>query len=213
MNVGLSNLNTLKSWLLPAAMRTGTDYDTDIERIGKGVAGLIERHCNRTLERAAGTTYVTSADRSVLILNRYPVETVASIELREDLSAGWQSLGAVNSILTGADYEKGILHFGTIQSTYMAQLRVTFTGGYWFEELEPTDIGYPTAQPAGSTALPDDVRLAWLLQCEHVWAQRDKLGLNIANQPSEIYSGALVKIELLPVVKEHLRTHVRYSML
>jgi len=211
MNVGLSNLNMLKSWLLPVAMRTGTDYDADIAAIGKGVAGLIERHCNRTLERAVGTTYVTSADRSVLILNRYPIETVTSIELREDLSTGWQSLGAVNSILTGADFEKGILHFGTVQSTYMAQLRVTYTGGYFFEQLEPADVGYPTAQPAGSTALPADVQLAWLLQCEHVWSQRDKLGLQIGKDPAT--DPALLRVELLPTVKDHLRTHIRYGML
>jgi len=70
-----------------------------------------------------------------------------------------------------------------------------------------------TAQPAGSTARPDDLFLAWLLQCERIWSVRDKLGLSLAGgaQPTFV-TMTLAALELVPEVKETLRGYTRHNL-
>lgn len=210
MNAGLANLATLKAWLLNATMRTGTDYDDDIAAIGLGVAAQLEKHCHRKFARTVGDTYIATGPRGTLVVPRYPLEAVASIETRTNSADAWEEeTGAIQHW----NADSGLVTFvGALVHTDLVQVRVTYTGGYFYEQLEPADVGYPTAQPAGSTALDADLLLAWQLQCEHVWAQRDKLGLNIGQQPSENTSGALAKIQLMEVVKEMLRPFIRYNL-
>jgi hypothetical protein len=214
MNAGLSNLATLKAWLLPESLRAATDYDAQILAIGLGIAGQLESFCNRKFARVEDATCETSANRSHVSLDRFPIEQVTTIEVRESLADGWVDQGTINEVVENISAEAGLVGFGVALSALpTSRLRVTFTGGFFWEQLEPDDVGYPTAQPDGSTALDDTVRLAWLLQCEHVWAQRDKLGLAIGKAASEIYGGALAKIELLPAVREKLAGKIRFSLL
>lgn len=64
--------------------------------------------------------------------------------------------------------------------------------------------------PAGATARPSDLALAWLLQCEHVWQQRDKLGVSIGEKRTT--DSAIAKISLLEPVLEILRGYARYTL-
>lgn len=206
MNAGLANLATLKAFLLPAALRSGTDDDATITAIGLGVAGLIEQACGRTLLRAAGVVDIFGADRAQFLLSRFPVEAVTEFALKSTEAAGF----VVQTLATyplAIDLANGIVTLGGDAGAYYEQLRVTYTGGYWWEVKEPTDNGYPTTQPAGSTALPAELRLAWLLQCQHVWASIDKLGTAIADQPGA--SSALDSLQLSPVVKQMLQDYER----
>jgi hypothetical protein len=208
VNAGLSNLTTLKAWLLTAALQTATDYDTQIAAIGLGVAGQIEAHCHRQFARTVGDVFECTADRPHLVLPRYPVEEFTSIEQR-DADGSWVTLEA-DTIQSSAP-DRGLYYFGVrTLGDRLARIRATYTGGYFWEQLEPADDGYPTAAPSGSVALPAALLLAWRLQCEHVWSQRDKLGLQLAVKPDAV--PPLSALRLLDVVVEQLRPFIRYSL-
>jgi hypothetical protein len=214
MNAGLSNLATLKAWLLPAAMVAMTDYDPPIKAIGLGVQGQLEQYTNRKFARTVGDIYQTTADRLVVILPRYPIETITSVAIRNDLAEGWQDQGDPNQLLFNIREEAGIIDMGGWLGGRYQRMQFVYTGGYFWEQLEPTDVGYPTAQPAGSTALPNELCLAWKLQCEHIWTQRDKLGLEIGEHPKTRrgVTPNLAAMELLPQVKNLTDHFIRYAM-
>jgi len=213
MNAGLSNLATLKAWLLPASMQASTDYDTQILAIGAGVRGRLEQHCNRKFLRAENAIEYFQADRTKHVVERYPVESIAKIEVQQTLADGWAELSNSGLLVNQLD-DAGLLYFYGQQGWQRGMMRVTYTGGYFVEQLEPTDEGFPTAIPAGATALPDELLLAWSLQCEHVWTQRDKLGLAIAEHPKALrgVQPALGALGLLPDVKGLLGSFIRYQM-
>jgi hypothetical protein len=94
-------------------------------------------------------------------------------------------------------------------------VKMTFTGGFFWETLEPEDAGYPSKAPMtpdGTPAdpLPQDLRLAWLLQCRHVWASADKLGQGMVTKPNVM--SELATMELIPSVKQTLRNYQRMQM-
>lgn len=212
MNAGLSNLATLKSWLLPPAMAvaSNTTYDDQIAAIGLGVAGLLEKHCARKFQRTVGDTYEAAAERTHFVLPRYPVEAITAIHMRDAGSATWTSLGT--TIIDQTYDAAGLVELDGAQGTWRERIRFTYTGGYFWETLEPAAQGYPTAVPAGSTAVPSDLLLAWRLQCEHVWAQRDKLGTGLA-QINRSGTPLLGQVELIPTVRDLARTFIRHELL
>lgn len=207
MNLGLGNLIELKRQLLAAGLVAEDTYDSLITGIGKGVAGMFDQFCNRGLERVAGETDEFSGDRRMWVLSRYPVETVSGVEVREDMTEGWV---AVNEVIQQRDDAAGVIWFGEIQGIHLTRLKVTFTGGYWFDTTEDgTGV-----MPAGATALPKDVSLAWYLQCREVWLKIDRLGLSLIQGEGEknFVSQMLAGLELVPMVKEILGKHVRYQL-
>jgi hypothetical protein len=220
MNAGFSNLASLKEWLLTEALRTSTDYDSQILAIGLGVAGIFETHCNRKFARQVGATYEFRAELDRIVIDRAPVEQITKIELRDPFGADWVDQGTVSALLDYLNEEAGLVALLTPLGTYRGRGRITFDGGFWWNQQEP-DYDPPvtpteedpdlSAQPEGSNALPDNLKLAWLLQCEHVWQQRDKLGLAIAKSPTT--DSAIARTEILPLVKEQLQPFVRYAML
>ena len=68
------------------------------------------------------------------------------------------------------------------------------------------------ATQAGATALPDDLKLAWLLQCEHVWKLRDAQGVSLAEKAGTSPALTLAGANLVPEVKAILDGYVRYSL-
>jgi hypothetical protein len=181
MNSGFSNLATLKANLLGEALRASTEFNDVILALGLGVAGVIERHCHRRFARAIGTTDILPADRIQFLLPRFPAEAVTVIDVKRSEAEGWIAQ-SVTEFAKTIDLRSGIVYRedGPDAGEYSTQVRFTYTGGFFWEQLEPTDVGYPTAQPAGSTPLPHDLKLAWLLQCQDAWRRRDTLGADIA---------------------------------
>lgn len=208
MNAGLSNLYTLKTHLLGGSMVVDTQFDTVITAIGLGMAAHIENLCQRKLARAVGTTEVLPADYSHFPLQRFPLESVSSIELKLTEADGWETL-TLNDVVSTIDLTAGIVFMAANADAgpFDAQLRFTYTGGYWWETKEPTDSGYPTTQPTGSTALPDDLRAAWLLQCQEVWNKRDKIGLGLVDKPNQ--QTTLDTLQLIPLVRVMIQDYVR----
>lgn len=214
-NAGFANLATLKAHLLASAQRTSTAYDAPIAAIGLGAAAAIAQFCNRRFERLAADTEIIAADRVEFLLRRYPVEAVSKIELKLTEALGWEEL-VINDVVNTIDLESGIVHFAgrnDVGPDY-GQVRFTYTGGYWWEQVEPDAGGYPTAQPAGSSALPADLKLAWLLQCEAVWMARDKLGVSVltSGNSGDFVTGTISNLDLIPMVKKMLQQYIRFNL-
>lgn len=208
MDLGLGTLIEVKRHVLTPALVAATTYDARLSAIAKGVAGQMERFCNRKFARVAGDAFRSPADRSSLVLARYPIEEVTSLEIKFTEDQGWQQLD--RSLLVQIANDKGLIQFYVRPGTYLAQLRVTYTGGFWYETKEPTDNGYPTAQPAGSTLLPDELKLAWLQQTARVWELMDKLGTGITKQGGE-GAANLGQVEMTPEVKQVLLSYRRFN--
>jgi hypothetical protein len=208
MNAGFSNLATLKAHLQNSGLRARTDFDTAITALGLGVAAQFERHCTRLFTRAASTTMKFPADQDHVIVERYPIEAVTKVEVQNNPTAGFvESAGAIQNW----NADSGIVWFGSALGMSNEVAKLTYTGGYFWETKETTDQGYPTSVPSGSTALPDDLKLAWLLQCGAVWAAMDKLGIGVADKPEAQSKTAASK--LIPQVEDILKTYRRFSIL
>lgn len=214
MNAGFSNLDTLKKHLLAGSTaKSDTRFDTAIAAIGLGAASQSENFCNRKFGRVEDDTYISSADRAEFSLPRYPIESLSLVELKTTEQDGWATLDQSPwDTLQSIENSAGLVRFPSDSDVgpYYAQVRFTYTGGYWWETAEPDDANYPSDQPAGSTALPDDLKLAWLLQCETVWAARDKLGMSLVDKPE--MQSSIGKLDISPIVKQMLGQYIRYQL-
>lgn len=211
MNTGFSNLDTLKQHLLAPALRASATYDFQLMELGLGMAAAVEQFCNRKLARVENDVEIISADRCQFLLQRYPVESVSAIDLKMTEAGGWVSQ-TVNDFLRTINQPAGIVNCpqGGDAGPWDAQVRFTYTGGYFWNTVEPSEAGYPAALPTGATALPSDLRLAWLLQCKHVWQTMDPRGTQIvAEEKSKLSMGDL---ELIPQVKQMLSKYVRMNL-
>ena len=213
MNCGLGSLTTLKALVLPLTLRTRAEWDTQLTAIGKAVAAAFERHCNRRFAYLAGDTVDVSADRSFVALPRCPVVTVSAIELRDSALGAWTSIGAPDSVLFSLAAESGLAQFGVVLGSFAQRLRLTYTGGYFFETLDSTEVGYPTAVPAGSTPLPDDLQRAWVLAVQAQMDATDLLrGAAAAPAGKTPRNPAAAPAAILTAdVMEMLRPFIRYT--
>lgn len=212
MNCGFSNFDTLKKNLLAgSSAKNDTRFDAPIKMIGLGMAAAIENFCGgRKFFRSANVQEIYPADRCAWIVTRYPIESIASVEIKTSETDGF--VLQTSSPIVTVDNAAGIINFANYADAGAptSQVRFTFTGGYWWETAEPDDESYPSAQPEGSNALPEDLRLAWLLQCEVVWSKRDKLGMGLVADPDD--KSKISTLELSPLVKQMLGQFVRYNL-
>jgi hypothetical protein len=203
MNLGLGNLTELKAQLLSEVLRAGTEYDAPLQAIGSGVAAQFDQHCNRKLARAVADTVTFPADSPVYFLPRYPVEDVTAVATKDERGTTWSD---VLADLYNWNAENGAIYFLVALGPNHSQLKITFTGGYWVDTSEDNS----GTLPAGAVALPGDLKLAWFLQCEEVWNQKDKLGVGIIAETAK--KPNFKSLELIPEVKDILRAHIRYQI-
>jgi len=208
MDLGLGNLITLKKHLLPSSLRSQTTYDDVIAALGKGVAKWFDRHCNRLFSYAAGDTCEFRAWHFEFFLPRFPVVQISSVDVKENETDGWVSK-TVSDVILQSGYATGWIYMGTSIGVYTSLVRITYDGGYWYDT---TEDGTGT-QPSGSTALPDDLQQAWLMQCQHAWSKMDRLGKTVQNDPAAYGAAALAGIDMLPAVDKILSHYIRYAML
>lgn len=204
MSAGFDSLTDLKAFLLPGVIRADDDFDVEIALLGKGVAAAFDRYCNRRFPRLTGATEIVSADRWHYVVARYPVEQVTKVEQKSDEATGWvEQAGAVEFIRE----DNGVIDFGSIMGRSNELLRITYDGGYWFDESEDNS----GTLPSGATALPDDLHLAWLQQVKDLWTRRDKLGQSF-RQADQAAVADLLRGELLPMVRHTLHAYRRYAL-
>jgi hypothetical protein len=202
-DLGLGNLQDLKREILPAALRSQTDWDQVLKTIGLGVALAFERHCNRLWKRTAGETDEFRADRAVWVVRRFPIETVSEIAIRDDYATGWVSQ-SISDVLNVSE-ESGLVKFGDVLGPSTSEARLTYTGGYWYD----TDEAYGTAQPSGTFAVPGDLKAAWLLQCASEFERRDGIQQKTAiGRPKD--QEARFSTEMLKDVERTLNAHRRF---
>jgi hypothetical protein len=208
MDLGLGNLIELKKQVLPPVMQAQTAYDLLIQAIGIGVAKRFDKLANRKFARVVNDTCSFSADCDHFHLPRYPLESVSLIEQRDSIQTGWFTRDA--STIMQMRESSGMIAFGGTLGSYFSTLRVTYTGGYWYDTSED---GSGTL-PSGATKLPDDVKLAWYLQCRKVWQSIDKLGTKILQGESGpgTVTDSLAALEIVPDVKGILGGYMRYQM-
>lgn len=200
MDAGLGNLKSLKAQLLNETLRAGDDYDDQLTAIGQGVARAFDKYCNRGFTRTEDDLYIASADRDHLWLPRTPVEEIAEIALKTSHETGYVEQA---SLIQNRDDSTGLVVFSARPGCWNQFVRVTYTGGYWFNTSEDE---FP--MPDGATALPEDVRLAWINQCRAVWSAVDKQGIQLPER-ERLESQTF---ELLPGVKELLNPHRRFHI-
>jgi len=207
-DVGLGTLGELKRFLLSAGVVAETTYDEAVTAIGRGVAGAIDRYCNRTFKRSAAATDDFRGGTDLLLLSRYPVESVTSVGLK---TVGETSFTAQTGVVDTAALNTGVLLLTGDLGTERDQIRATYAGGYWYD---PTDDGTGT-QPSGAALLPYDVKWAWLLQCQQVWQSRDALGVTHTGEGgagSAFLNTRLGVLDLIPQVKSALEPYKRVTM-
>lgn len=204
-DLGLGMLSTLKAQLLNPGIVGTTDYDAVISAIGKGVAVAFDRYCNRKLKRASGTTQDFDAPRDHLILERYPVESVASIALKTDETSGFVTQSGLPLTIAGS---AGLVHLGFDLGGNGQIIRATFTGGYWYDDS--TDQS--GSLPSGATALPADITLAWFNQCRDTWQKIDRLGINLGAEGATKVRWSVSESQLTDGVKEMLNPYRRMAL-
>jgi hypothetical protein len=196
-------LTELKGQLLAASLRGDTNYDGVITGIGLGVAGQFDRHCNRQLQRVENEQDVFPGDRRHWYLSRYPVESISRCEKQDSVEDGWVVLP---ELIQAQQLAQGYVMFIAVQGYYWSRLRITYTGGYWFDETEDGS----GVMPGTATALPAEVKLAWYLQCQNVWKRWEKLGAGITERPET--SGAVGQLALAPAARELLNGYKRMQI-
>jgi hypothetical protein len=208
MNAGFSNLKTLKQTLLPS-LKADIGFDQVILALGLGVAAQFGNFCNRKFSRVVGDTAVFSADRCEFVLPRTPLETVSQAELKIKETDGW--VVQDSAFIRAIDQGNGIVNTGSTDvGPWFGQVRFTYTGGYFWETLEPDDANYPSAVPAGAAVIPADLYQAWLLQCRHLWSLMDKLGTDLLADGSE--KSIRFPEEFAPTVEKTLGQYIRYNL-
>jgi len=215
MDLGLGNLADVKGFVLPKSI-VDTMYDSVLSIIAKGIAGRFETYCNRKFGRVADDEVIFSANRSTYVVPRYPLENVSAMELRPTINDNWQD---VLDTLIQIEEKSGLLYFGgAIGGDSMVLLRCTYTGGYWYETLEPLDadgiatVGYPSAMPDGAAPVPDDLKDAWLKQCLHEFELKDRLlPEGLANEASKSKTNwRLDQMVLMPEVENAIAQYRRF---
>lgn len=201
MNAGLSNLLTLKKYLLPSTWQDVTAEDDAILAVGLGMAGLLEGHCARKFQRTVGATQLFGAGSAVLQLERFPLETFTSLELQTELGGDWEDV--TTSVLRAS--AAGVVMTGEPLGTDTCTLRATFTGGFWWDTTDD-DTG---SLPSGATAIPASLQTAWFVQCKAVYARigNDATTAALANGNAAAASAFINGIELLPVVEKMVQPY------
>lgn len=209
MNAGLSNLDSLKKRLLSGGLVGGDQFDDIIQSIGLGAAAMLEQYCQRKFALQQRTESF-GADRAQFILSHTPLLTLDKTEFKQDETTGFVTQDA--TFIRTIDFDNGIIYLPdeVDPGEYWSIVRFTYTGGYWWEMLEPDDDDYPSVATPNATALPDDLRLAWFLQCESLWSKRDKLGLGLTDKPDQ--QASLDEIKLLPLVKQMVGSYVKTNL-
>ncbi|MFZ4774627.1 MAG: hypothetical protein ACOYM3_04645 [Terrimicrobiaceae bacterium] len=195
MNAGFSNLKTLKRELLLAADAAKTENDASLAALGLGVAAMFDSFCNRKFRRDAAAVDQFSANRGFWPARWYPIESVTSVEARTDYLAGFvvESGQPVN-----VNEQSGLIYFGSFLGLMSDTVRITYAGGYWWDESETT----ATTIPTGATALPEDLRAAWIMQCRWFWERRsltDRAKAGFAEDTAELGFAGTQDELLLPV--------------
>lgn len=204
MDLNLGESGVLERFILPEALwNSPTVYQTPLAFIGKGVAALFDRYCNRKFKRNAAHVDTFTAERDHYFLSAAPVESITTVHIKTDHTEGWvlESDAFIN-----LHEASGRCSFGSQRGADTTLIKVTYAGGYWYDATETQD----DTMPAEATLLPSDLHMAWLMQCQHQWGARDKIGTALSSPVGEADKQG--ELDLVPAVKRILDSYIRYQM-
>jgi hypothetical protein len=167
----------------------GTGKDALLTAIIEYVSPRIESYLNRNLRKETRRT-LFNAGKKIFALSAYPIDS---------------STTAVSVVLDGttqtinSDYfvweDRGVVEFEyTPLYTEPQQIAITWVGGY----TEISDV----------IEVPDDIKLACVLQCSYVFRRRKDIGATSISMPDGSVSSA-GSMQLLPEVKDILGAYKR----
>jgi len=186
----LSSLTQLKTFLLPPAMATRTDFDAMLTMLGTGVTALMESYCNRKFSRVVGDTYSAGARNVCYSLPRYPLEVVSSVSLQTDVVTD------ITDTIVRTELLPGLVHFISPCGFDTDTIVFTFTGGWWWDTSEDQS----GTMPSGAFALPTDIQMAFFLQMKAVCEAQDVFGLRAAGGEDKAKPSTSMMLELIPAV-------------
>ena len=166
---------------------------------------MMEAYCNRAFDRKEDTEEVFNANRSFLSLKRYPVESITTIEQADNDTQDYESI-ELSGYSTYKYYKGGIIDFGYFQGADGSTVKVTYTGGYWWETKEPLDNDYPSTKPSGATEIPADLLLAWASQCQRFLDESGSVNISAFDGKES----PKANLTLLSGMHEILDRYVRY---
>ncbi len=218
MLLGLGTLSQLRALCLPGTFGAAdTQFDDALAAIGRGVSAQFDSLCNRRFARVEDETEEFEGGRCYLSASRYPIKSISAIAWREvvGIVPGEWSDATTAFRVNGTNFRAGLigLYRGSEIGTYSGeQFRLTYTGGYFVADDPPAE-GDPEPMPEGATALPEDLALAWQLQCAHVFEAANYFGTAAIRTPNAVTGKMppLTQVEILPVVKATLDRYTRLS--
>ena len=147
-----------------------------------------------------------------MLVSVYPIEAVSLVELKTDEATGWLTQAGV---IRMNNLKAGLLTFWSMLGLETSLIRITYTGGFWYDAVEADPSADPPVDPGeipdGANPLPADLKLAWLLQCENIFAAHDKMGQSVSADPDA--KSKIATVALVPEVKRILDAYRRISIL
>lgn len=205
MNAGFSSLTKLKKAILPAPLRTRVDWDDALVDLGKGVVEMIEGHCNRRFAWVVEDTYTTDANRIVVSVPVYPVSVWDAVEMQSDPTSAFSD---ISGSVTRYESRSGILYFRSAPGDELGSIKVTLTGGYWWDTNEDASGEIP----AGATSLPFALFTAWTMQVQAIAQAQDLFGAASGKPQSKANENTLLpQAELLQAVQSMITPYRRFA--
>lgn len=186
-------------------MRQSAMWDDTLVALGLGVADAIESHLDRKLARVVDDTSECDAQRIFVSVPRYPVTAWTAVEMQTTPTGTWEDIsGQVSRYMSHA----GLVLFQTAPGAESATIRITSTGGFWWD----TDEEAAGEMPEGALPLPPALFTAWSMQ---VQAQCNALDLFGAQSGKDVLGSAsnlLTNADaFIPAVVTMLKPYRRFA--
>ncbi len=191
----LTQLSTLKSRLRLNSF--DLDDDTLLTNYIKHASGRFALECNRIFDRAADATFEFHAHERVITPDRYPIESIASFDLKSNEAEGRIAQSDI-SYLIGP--QKSIIELAVPLGSSCQAARVTFTGGYVLPGATPA---------AGQKPLPDEIEQACIDQVVYWYQNRQRVGL-LSTSGEGGSAQQMKSLDLLPHVIAVLKKYERW---
>jgi len=159
--------------------------------------GRFAKECNRVFDYSATATYEFRADAFDVVVDRFPIVSVASFHLKTTEAEGFVAQTVTDYVVNAP---RNIIELPSCLGTSREIGRVTFAGGYVLPGSTPG---------AGQTALPDEVAQACVEQCAYWFQNKARLGLGSVSGAGGAISQA-VNLDLLPPVLAVLKKYERW---